>query len=77
MMLMVCPMALRIISDDRIESGIETITTKVLRALPRKSRIIIAVSSAAMAASEMTPRIELRTKPDWSNRGVIFSSEVT
>ena len=39
---------------------------KVLRQLPRKSRIIIAVRQAAMTASRTTPWIEALTKIDWS-----------
>ena len=39
----------------RIDSGIEMQTISVLRQLPRNSRIISAVSSAAMTASRTTP----------------------
>ena len=48
--------------DVRIESGIETQTMMVLRQLPRKSRIIRPVSTAAMIPSRTTPSIEARTK---------------
>src|SRR5258708_30841000 len=47
----------RIASEVRIESGIEMQTINVLRQLPRKSRIMSAVSSAAMTASLSTPWI--------------------
>ena len=40
----------RTISETRIDSGIETTTMSVLRQLPRKRRIMSAVSPAAMAA---------------------------
>ena len=39
----------------RIESGIEMQTISVLRQLPRNSRIMSAVSNAAMLASRTTP----------------------
>ena len=39
-------------------------TISVLRQEPRKSRIIRAVSPAAMAASLITPSTEARTKRD-------------
>ena len=42
-------------SEVRIESGIEMQTINVLRQLPRNSRIISAVSNAAMVASRTTP----------------------
>ena len=51
-------------SEVRIESGIEMQTMMVLRQLPRKSRIISAVSSAAMVASLSTPMMAARTKMD-------------
>ena len=38
----------------------------VLRQLPRNSRIMSAVSAAAMTASRTTPAIAARTKSDWS-----------
>ncbi len=44
--------------ETRIESGIETTTISVLRQLPRNSRIISAVSPAAMSASLTTPSID-------------------
>ena len=51
-------------SEARIESGIEIHTMTVLRQLPRKSRIIIAVSNAAMPASRTTPLMAARTNSD-------------
>jgi hypothetical protein len=73
MMLIVCPSALRIAIELRIESGIETAMISVLRQLPRKIRIISAVRHAAMIASRTTPLIAPRTKIDWSASGVSFS----
>ncbi len=46
----------------------------VLRQLPRKSRIIRPVRTAAMTASRTTPMIDPRTKIDWSPRGLMTSS---
>ena len=42
-------------SEERIESGMETAMMSVLRQLPRKTRIMIAVRQAAMMASRTTP----------------------
>ena len=53
--LMVSPSSPRTMIDVRIESGIDRQTISVLRQLPRNSRIIIAVSSAAIVASRTTP----------------------
>ncbi len=50
MMLIVSPSAASTISDDRIDSGIETAMISVLRQLPRKTRIIRPVRQAAMIA---------------------------
>ena len=63
-MLMVSPRKLSVITEVRIDSGIETAMISVLRQLPRKSRIIRAVRHAAMIASWMTPVIAPRTKTD-------------
>lgn len=41
--------------EHRIDSGMETATIIVLRQLPRNSRIIMAVTQAAMMASLTTP----------------------
>ena len=60
--------------DVRIDSGIETATISVLRHEPRKSRIIRAVSPAAMAPSLSTPSTAARTNTDWSKSSSIFSS---
>ena len=51
-------------SDDRIASGIEIITTSVDRHEPRNSRIISAVRPAAIAPSRRTPLTELVTNTD-------------
>jgi hypothetical protein len=72
-MLTVSPKAERIASDIRIDSGIETAMIRVLRQLPRKSRIIRPVRQAAIAPSRRTPLIAERTKSDWSATGVILS----
>jgi len=64
--LVVWPSRLRKISEVRMESGIEMQTITVLRQLPRKSRIIMPVSTAAMAPSRTTPLMAARTKMDWS-----------
>ena len=65
-MLMVSPRKLRVMTEVRIDSGIETAMIRVLRQLPRKSRIIRAVRHAAMIASWITPITAPRTKTDWS-----------
>ena len=54
MVLMVSPRKNSTISEDRIASGIEIMTTNVERHEPRNSRIISAVSPAAMAPSRTT-----------------------
>ena len=51
-------------SEQRIESGMETAMMIVERQLPRKIRIIVAVRQAAMMASRTTPLMALRTKID-------------
>jgi hypothetical protein len=43
------------ITELRIDSGIDMAMIMVLRQLPRKSRIIIAVRAAAMIASRIKP----------------------
>ena len=60
--------------DVRIDNGIDTAMMQVLRQLPRNSRIRAAVRQAAITASRTTPLMAARTKPDWSNSGVIFRS---
>ena len=64
MTLRVWPTALRIATDVRIESGIDVSTTRVLRQLPRKSRIMTPVKHAAIAPSVSTPVMAARTKSD-------------
>ena len=51
-------------SEERIESGIETMTTRVERHDPRNSTIISAVRPAAMAPSRNSPTIEALTNTD-------------
>ena len=51
MTLMVWPMAQRTMQEVRIESGMEVQTMTVLRQLPRKSRIMMAVRPAAIRPS--------------------------
>ena len=50
--------------EDRIDSGMEMAMISVLRQLPRKSRIIRPVSTAAIIASRITPLTAARTKID-------------
>ena len=64
--LVVCPSRFRIISDVKMESGIEMQTITVLRQLPRNSRIIMPVSIAAITPSRTTPLMAARTNSDWS-----------
>ena len=51
-------------SEDRIASGIEIITTMVERHDPRNKRIISAVSPAAIAPSRNRATIESLTNTD-------------
>ena len=55
MVLSVSPRKYSTTSEDRIASGIEIMTTSVDRHEPRNSRIISAVSAAAIAPSRSTP----------------------
>jgi hypothetical protein len=64
MMLIVWPRALKAMIDTRMESGIETAMIRVLRQLPRNSRIMAAVRQAAISASRTTPPIAARTNKD-------------
>ena len=66
MILIVSPSAARQAMEARIDSGMEMEMIRVLRQLPRNSRIINPVSAAAMVASRMTPEIAARTNTDWS-----------
>ena len=73
MMLMVSCSIESTMSEQRIESGMETAMMMVERQLPRKTRIMMAVRQAAMMASRMTPLTAPRTKMDWSDRALIWS----
>ena len=64
MMLMVSPSADRQMMEARIDSGMETAMMSVLRQLPRNSRIMSAVSAAAITASRTTPEMAARTNSD-------------
>ena len=64
MMLSVSPIADSAPIAPRIDSGIEVVTIRVERQLPRNSRIIRLVSAAAITPSRITPWIEARTKID-------------
>src|SRR5580704_9948539 len=66
MMLMVWPRALRTAMEAKMDNGIEIAMITVLRQSPKKTRIISAVSRAAIAASRTTPLMESETKTDWS-----------
>src|SRR5208337_3520781 len=71
MMLIVSPIALNAIIEVRMAKGIEVAMIRVLRQLPRKVRIMKAVRHAAIRVSLTTPVIALRTKIDWSAKGVM------
>ena len=64
MVFSVSPRKYSTVSDDRIASGIEIMTTSVERHEPRKTRIISAVRPAAMAPSRNTPLTEFVTNTD-------------
>ena len=64
MMLIVSPSALSVMIEHRIDRGIDMAIMIVLRQLPKKIRIIIAVRHAAIIASRTTPLIDARTKID-------------
>ena len=51
MTLSVCPIALSKLSEASTLSGIEIATINVLRQLPRKSRMKVAVNAAAISPS--------------------------
>jgi len=53
-----------VVHKDAIDSGIDRQTMNVERQLPRKSRIINAVSPAAIVASRTTSEIDSLTKMD-------------
>ena len=52
---MVSPSALRQHTETRMDSGMEMAMIRVLRQLPRNSRIMAAVRQAAVSASRSTP----------------------
>ena len=64
MMLSVSPIAESAAIAPRIASGIDVVTIRVERQLPRKSRIIRLVSAAAITPSRITPWMEARTNID-------------
>ena len=64
MMLMVSPNAARQATEVSTDRGIEMVMMRVLRQLPRNSRISRPVSEAAMTPSRITPLIAARTKID-------------
>ncbi len=64
MMLIVSPSALRVMMEQRIDSGIDTAMISVLRQLPRNTRIMSAVRHAAISASRSTPAIDAFTNSD-------------
>ena len=74
MMLIVSPRALSTQIEVRIDSGIEIAMMRVLRQLPRNSRIMAAVRQAARIASRTTPFTAARTNTDWSAIGSILSA---
>src|SRR5882762_6909258 len=64
MMLMVWPSILRTMMETTMDKGMEIATIIVLRQLPRKTRIIIAVRQAEIMPSRTTPSMEALTKMD-------------
>ena len=74
--LMVSPSALRMAIEVSTESGMESAMMSVLRQEPRNSRIISAVSAAAMTPSRTTPVMAARTKIDWSANSFTSRSAV-
>ena len=66
MRLIVSFKALRMAIELSTERGIEIAIMKVLRQEPMKSRIISAVSVAAIIPSRKTPLMAARTNNDWS-----------
>ena len=61
---MVSPSALRMAREQSTDSGMESAMMNVLRQEPRNSRIITAVSAAAMTPSCNTPLMAARTNSD-------------
>ena len=74
MMLSVSPIADSMVMEPSTASGIEVAMMMVERQLPRNSRIITLVSSAAMMPSRATPVIAPRTNSDWSPMKPILSA---
>ena len=74
MMLSVSPIADSITMAPSTESGIDTAMITVERQLPRNSRIITLVNSAAITPSLATPVIAPRTNSDWSAMKPILSA---
>ena len=66
MMLSVSPSADSAAIELRMASGIDTAMITVERQLPRNSRIIRLVSTAAITASRATPLTAAFTNSDWS-----------
>jgi len=64
MMLSVSPSAQSVPMAPRTESGMDVVTIRVERQLPRNRRIIRLVSAAAITPSRTTPWIEARTNRD-------------
>ena len=64
MMLSVSPIADSAPIAPKIDSGIEVVTIRVDRQLPRNRRIIRLVSAAAIMPSRITPWIDARTNND-------------
>ena len=84
MMLSVSPASDRMAIEPRMASGIDVAMITVERQLPRNSRIIRLVSTAAITASTATPLIAPSTNSDWSPRmarltlsGSVFRSSST
>ncbi len=65
--LSVSPRICRMITELRIDSGMVSAITSVLRQLPRNSSTSAAVRPAAISASVTTPTTAALTKIDWSN----------
>src|SRR3954451_20490119 len=74
MILSVSPIADSMMIAPSTDSGIEMAMMTVERQLPRNSRIITLVRSAAMTPSTATPSIAPRTNTDWSPMKPILSA---
>ena len=71
------PGVLRQVSETSTLSGMDSAMMMVLRHEPMKSRIMTAVSAAAMVPSLSTPLMAARTKSDWSANSLTWRSVVT